>query len=1742
MKSSGHKGTMKSLSNLAVPLLFAACACAVAQTPTNTVPPPLEKLQVVAQTRVAGESGEHLQNWINVTTVRTRDGRLLQRTNLAYVELETGMHYWDGQKHVRSQALIEAYPGGAIARHGRHQVVFAENLNRAVVVDLQTPDGKRLQSRVLGLGYYDPSVGKSALIAQVKDSPGQIISSNEILYADAFSGADAAVRYTYKKSGLAQDVILIKQPPPPADFGFNPETTRLQVLTEFVDTAAPTLKTATATPTADELANQTLSFGEMYMAQGKAFAVGPSNVSKAKATVAKRWVETQGRSILVEEVQLDRIKAALQTLPAPIRTASLGTRLSPMLAQADFCLPEAGPAQRERSERTMEIAKTSAQVQGFVVDYDLESRTYSSGYTFTNGTTYKVSGVVNIAGTTTIEGGTVVKFAAGGGPQIVIYGLVNCQTAPYRPAIFTAVDDNSVGEVMGSGTPGTTKYGSGLIVTTAGNGFTNLHFAYLERAFTSQAHLTTTLRDAQFVSCRYPVTAEDTSCWFICGVSVNLHNALVQDCDTFFQGDRGTLRAEHVTLNQCGTLGVDLGEGASPHFTNSVFVGVTSLGSLPDLDGSHNGFYGSPAFGLNQIPATSSPFRSPGVGAGNHYLKSDSSFRSVGTTAINPALLTYLRKKTTQPPVVRSDLTTTTATTLAPQAERDADAPDLGYHYDPIDYIAYLDRYVGCNLTINPATVIAYYDYPGFWLQDNAAVACTGTPLQPIRVVDYRGVQEQPVKLGSYPGNSTGIPFANNRLNGAAAPAAFRFTEFVRGAHSGYNYYDLYSTDSSWKFTTLDVRDCSFYGGSCSIYGDTLDATLHNNLFVRENFSASGPLTLNLRNNLFLHTGVQLELDADGQGTAYDNVFDHCVLDEACAPGVLAHSHNAYINVKDYDGVQAQINPLQVDSDKVLPSFDYAAGPLGNFYQLSTDLIDQGSRSANDAGLYHHTTQVNQTKEADGTLATVDIGLHYIALNATGAPKDTDNDGLADYWEDTNGNGSFAVGDFSNWNDADTDDDGMPDGWEWRTFNTFVRDGTGDFDGDGTTDAAEYSAGTDPLSRGKIILVVDATLVPPPPSPPSPVSLKIDRLIQDLVGDGWHVLRHDVQRAADTPFNADPLSTSVVNWKLDNNAAVRRVKALIKADYDASPTEVKSVFLLGHVAVPYSGDSKYIAGQHNEGWGAHPADAFYGEMDSPYGTGGWTDTSINNSIYLTDWPPQTPWPPVYPQWPYSIVRDMPHWDESTSPATLGYVDWWGGRSVRPVLVNAPGDGSFDQAVVPSVSGLELCIGRVDLYAMPHFYTDSGLNETALVANYLNKDHDFRCREGYFQTEVQRRVLLASWAGGPFKLTSTQKAGFEAVFGQTAVHEYDNLSMHWFAGTPGVSGGHASVEDYLVGYGGGFGAPPANYASGVGWTYVDEPSPPPEKPANNFVGVDSRVVFMNLYGSFFGSWDQPDDFLRAPLANPYDPTTGRHGYGLAAIYGRTEGLDETSLTKRVLGACIGEAIFKGYRGDLHFALMGDPTLRMHTVAPPTRPLPPAPLAVAGSTVSLVWIPSPDTVSGYNIYRAPTENGPWTLVNPGNAPVTDSAYSAIRPVAPDFPDNFYMVRAVKTETVAVAPYQYVNMSEGIIFDMPGPLTSFLKIVSEPSSQTVTVDGTLASAAFTVDAVGVEAAGSHDLAFQWFKVGNPNPITEDDHFTGVTTRALLIRGVQLGDAGGYYVEVSNGYGSETSVPATLTTTSSP
>ena len=175
------------------------------------------------------ERGPHHRVWQRTTTEVLPNGRTVERKN-SYTELGVGMHRLDpatGQ-WVESKEEIELFKDGGVARQGQHSVIFGQNINSAGVIDLLTPEGKRLRSHILGLAFTDAASGNSTLIAEPKDSIGELLGPNKVIYRDAFDGPFRAdVVFLYALSGFEQFIILTEAPPSPAEYGLNPDSTCL---------------------------------------------------------------------------------------------------------------------------------------------------------------------------------------------------------------------------------------------------------------------------------------------------------------------------------------------------------------------------------------------------------------------------------------------------------------------------------------------------------------------------------------------------------------------------------------------------------------------------------------------------------------------------------------------------------------------------------------------------------------------------------------------------------------------------------------------------------------------------------------------------------------------------------------------------------------------------------------------------------------------------------------------------------------------------------------------------------------------------------------------------------------------------------------------------------------------------------------------------------------------------------------------------------------------------------------------------------------------------------------------------------------------------------------------------------------------------------------------------------------------------------------------------------------------------
>jgi len=170
--------------------------------------------------------------------------------------------------------------------------------------------------------------------------------------------------------------------------------------------------------------------------------------------------------------------------------------------------------------------------------------------------------------------------------------------------------------------------------------------------------------------------------------------------------------------------------------------------------------------------------------------------------------------------------------------------------------------------------------------------------------------------------------------------------------------------------------------------------------------------------------------------------------------------------------------------------------------------------------------------------------------------------------------------------------------------------------------------------RGRILLLVDDRFS-------TDLSDKIDRWKSDAEGDGWSVKQVNVSK----------------------DTSVTYVKKVIADEYISSQ-KLTSVFLLGHIPVPYSGDI-VPDGHTNNHYGAWAADTYYADMDEI-----WTDHTVERQ----------------------------------------------GQPAR--TMNVPNDGKFDNSDLLTA---ELQVGRVDFFDMPIFEE----SELELLERYLDKNHAFK---------------------------------------------------------------------------------------------------------------------------------------------------------------------------------------------------------------------------------------------------------------------------------------------------------------------------------------------------------------------------------------------------------------------------------
>ena len=461
-----------------------------------------------------------------------------------------------------------------------------------------------------------------------------------------------------------------------------------------------------------------------------------------------------------------------------------------------------------------------------------------------------------------------------------------------------------------------------------------------------------------------------------------------------------------------------------------------------------------------------------------------------------------------------------------------------------------------------------------------------------------------------------------------------------------------------------------------------------------------------------------------------------------------------------------------------------------------------------------------------------------------------------------------------------------------------------------------------PEDRGRAILLVDETLA-------YRLARSLERYRADLVADGWEVVQHPVPRHID----ADPQDFDCRRYDREalprNRAHLLAIKDILRREYGAHPGRTHVAVLIGHPTIPQSGwaaedghtGCNDSAGNHLGAW---PADLFYGDL-----TGTWTDTQA----FKTGCP------------------DCPR--SQCSFCILG---------------NEPGDGRWDQNELPrepdgSPGRIEVPMGRIDFARLSHFDSRfAGLPgspkdpkdvEIALLERYLDKA--WRYRRGL----IPFRDSVIGYANVLGPLVDRNLMHILPRLAPAEPTTRDTWNSDLFQEGPAIRWGFQNDYSHfgVLGMTGAAKPGHSHFAKNVAW----------KRP-----GDTPRVAFLFAFGSFLGQWysGYGEDFLRTCLASEDAVLLVGTSYAFAPW-----------ITDRVHAGAPVHALLtdsaesvRQVNARLAF-LLGDPCLLEH----PLRASSEFRAQPRGDAVELTWTPSPDADHGYRIDAAPRNDSQvWTPV--------------------------------------------------------------------------------------------------------------------------------------------------------------------
>ncbi|MGH8023609.1 MAG: hypothetical protein ACRED1_08510, partial [Limisphaerales bacterium] len=445
-----------------------------------------------------------------------------------------------------------------------------------------------------------------------------------------------------------------------------------------------------------------------------------------------------------------------------------------------------------------------------------------------------------------------------------------------------------------------------------------------------------------------------------------------------------TIAAENVTFGDSACFwGQSVPASFTCALTNCILANITNFdgfpGSATNIFGAYNGSFAAQTVGTPYFLTYTNPFQA--TGAGGYYL-AGRTFRAAGTLNVDPALLSDLAQRTTYPPTVYDATNVSFLRALGPDAPRDTNAevgepPDLGFHYDPLDYV-----FGGCELT-NDLTFAAgtavgwfedygsmneYYPYPpyGIGLGNGASISFNGSASQPDAFVRYNAVQEG--ADGSWGGSGWmgAIMFDGGDTNLEPRLSA-NFTQFSQDSAGANLFRDDWACGaagfrncefdtapfSTYVMQSADFTNCLFFrcedyfydsGGEGEGYAASYafeNCTFYDGSIFSGRYDGSPPLE-----DAGLSSSFWLMENCAFDGTAFR--WSDCL---AASSTNTFFDYNAYntnnlnwTNYSQYNGT----NEILGKSDLLTAGYNWESSWFGDFYlPFDSPLIQRGSTNAN---------------------------------------------------------------------------------------------------------------------------------------------------------------------------------------------------------------------------------------------------------------------------------------------------------------------------------------------------------------------------------------------------------------------------------------------------------------------------------------------------------------------------------------------------------------------------------------------------------------------------------------------------------------------------------------------------------------------------------------------------------------------------------------------------------------------------